>query len=176
MVTAYLYHIVPSNMEGAVLFPLNRLKEIKPHLFAEHFAKYQGRERITKTAIPLLNCLWNDVVQFSPVHPRQIRDAMILAGYNWKPMKWLQIDPITARFTDKNTAIWLHHQHDVLQEKDIEPFSVNRLESLSTLPQTTKDYYCEMHLAAKRPLLYKFMPHVFHLGAIEININEYIDV
>ncbi len=26
--------------------------------------------------IPILNCLWNDVLHFSPVHPAKIKQAM----------------------------------------------------------------------------------------------------
>ncbi|MBK8551651.1 MAG: hypothetical protein IPL53_11555 [Ignavibacteria bacterium] len=68
----YLYHRVPKNLRGNVLYPLNTLKEIHPDLYEQQASKYAGREHITCQIIPILNCLWNDVLHFSAVNPEEI--------------------------------------------------------------------------------------------------------
>ena len=40
----YIYHRVPKEMRGEVLFPLNTLKETEPDLYEKESAKYVGRD------------------------------------------------------------------------------------------------------------------------------------
>lgn len=82
MTKNYLYHKVPPDFVGPILYPLNRLKQRLPDVYARQVKKYQGREAVLKRRIPHLNCLWNDVLHFSPVHPTQCRAALQAAGFN----------------------------------------------------------------------------------------------
>ena len=36
----FLYHRVPVNMEGSILYPLNQLKNLHPDIYVEHVKKY----------------------------------------------------------------------------------------------------------------------------------------
>jgi hypothetical protein len=68
----FLYHMRQPDMQGTVLYPLNALKAIYPEIYARQIAKYQDhpdRVGLPSKVIPKLNCLWNDVIQCSPVHP-----------------------------------------------------------------------------------------------------------
>ncbi|MFC1522947.1 hypothetical protein ACFL6Y_11120 [Elusimicrobiota bacterium] len=63
-----LYHFKPDNMQGNTLYPLNALKRIFPEMYEEYFKrKYSWRKNLTTVKLPVLDCLWNDVVHFSPI-------------------------------------------------------------------------------------------------------------
>lgn len=58
----YFYHGVPDELKGTQLIPLNNMLAVNPDLQARYLEKYKGREEILERRIPLLDCLWNDVV------------------------------------------------------------------------------------------------------------------
>lgn len=61
---------------GKTLYPLNVLKHEIPEAASNHLLKYHGREWALGKEIPILNCLWNDVLHLSPVSPQIILDTM----------------------------------------------------------------------------------------------------
>lgn len=71
----FVYHFKPKNMVGDLLIPLNQLRDKHPKTYAEHVTKYKGREKLLEETIPLLNCLWNDVLHISPIHPQIVIDT-----------------------------------------------------------------------------------------------------
>ncbi len=71
----FIYHFKRKNMSGNELIPLNRQKEKWPEMHKEHVKKYEGREKLLEKKIPILNCLWNDVLHFSPINPQLILDV-----------------------------------------------------------------------------------------------------
>ncbi len=71
----YIYHFKRKNMVGDKLIPLNKLKDIYPEAYNEHVKKYDGREKLLKKRVPILDCLWNDVLHFSPINPQLILDV-----------------------------------------------------------------------------------------------------
>ncbi len=58
----YLYHSVPRDLQGAMLYPLNVLARLYPGLYEEQLKKYVGREHIPRQQIPGLGCAWGDVL------------------------------------------------------------------------------------------------------------------
>jgi len=62
-------------MHGSVLYPLNELKKTLPAVYQIQSKKYEGREWLFEKRISILNCLWNDVLHFSPIHPQIILDT-----------------------------------------------------------------------------------------------------
>ncbi len=72
----FVYHRVPDSLAGEFLCPLNMLRDTQPELYAQHIRKYEGREFVLSQTVPNLGCLWNDVLHFSPVHPKLIVEAM----------------------------------------------------------------------------------------------------
>jgi hypothetical protein len=69
-----VYHFKPRGMKGSSLIPLNCLKEVHPEVYSEHVKKYEGREQLLEKRVPLLDCLWNDVLHISPINPQIILD------------------------------------------------------------------------------------------------------
>ena len=108
----YLYHIVPKNLKGNILYPLNSLKEIYPDIFQARLKNYAGRESIMQHWIPTLNCLWNDVLQFSAVDPKEVKQALIEAGrdpdFN---LTCYQVDP--KILSPENTIVYLYAHENV---------------------------------------------------------------
>lgn len=70
------YHSVPSELRGNHLVPLNGQRELWPDLFLRYSEKYFYRTSIMKNVIPRLDCLWNDVIHMSLVHPGVLRSII----------------------------------------------------------------------------------------------------
>jgi hypothetical protein len=71
----YVYHFRPKEMSGDFLIPLNSLQKTHPVAYVEHVKKYKGREELLQETIPILDCLWNDVLHISPINPQVIIDT-----------------------------------------------------------------------------------------------------
>ena len=170
----YLYHRVSRDFVGSILYPLNSLKHRLPDVYAEQVKRYQGREVLLKRNVPHLNCLWNDVLHFSPVHPAQIRQALLEAGRNWKPLKWFVVDPAVLGFNPQNTVIYLYPARQFgdfsVQETDFEPFSIIKLSQLTNLPTATVEYFQSTKVRDSRPLLFHRIPHILHYGQIDTSL------
>lgn len=93
----YLYHGIPEDMKGGKLIPLSKMLEVDPELWAKYLEKYKWREEILERKIPLLNCLWNDIVQLLPLHPCQLFEVQKELGLIIETLdyKYYQIDSST---------------------------------------------------------------------------------
>lgn len=169
-----VYHFVPRNLTGNILYPLNQLKEKHPELYATHAKKYDGRQFLLKTPIPILDCLWNDVLHFSPIHPETIRDAMIKFGRKWRPTQWYEVDTQKLNFTDDNTVFYF--SGDTLKDRYFEVFECERLDSMRDIPEKTLAYYRQSLAEGKAPLMFAHVPHILHKGQINLEQVKIIQV
>lgn len=176
---SFIYHIVPSNFTGNTLYPLNQLKIHLPEIYAEQVKKYTGREILTQYKIPLLNCLWNDVLHFSPVHPKQIRNAFVNVGFTWNPRSWFSLNPIHSGFNSENAVIFLSTPRPFgnfnIPETDFIPFSQEQLKKVMELPDTTLEYLKFAKNNRQRPFMFNHIPHILYLGIIDISYMEIIN-
>ena len=167
---AYLYHSVPRNLNGNILYPLNVLKQKHPDIYEQQVSKYAGREQLLKHRIPILDCLWNDVLHFSAVNPKEIKQALIEAGGNPDIiMRYYQVDP--KLIPPKNAIVYLYAHTDIedkLNETNFVSYNPDEAAKYSSMPQATKDYYREMIDNGGRPLLYHRIPHILYKGTLEI--------
>lgn len=166
----YLYHMVPEDMQGAILHPLNSLKEVYPELYISKAGKYENRKYIMEQFIPTLQCVWNDVLHFSAINPIELKQALIEAGMNPEEMKFYQIDP--KLLDPKQTTIYLYQERTIEADTDLENFSEYNTEKLiehSVLSQITKDYYKERISKGEKPLLFVGIPHILHKGSLDIS-------
>jgi len=173
-----IYHRVPKDMQGKVLFPLNTLKDIHPNLYKKEASKYVGREQIMHHKIPFLNCLWNDVLHFSAVHPLEVKKALIDSGRT-KPFdkEFFEIDP--HLLTPENTIVYLYKHNnmaDKLKEDNFARYNPDDITQYSKMPQETKDYYKEMLLQNKKPLLFHRIPHILFRGELDTSEIKRISV
>ncbi|VAW39409.1 hypothetical protein MNBD_CHLOROFLEXI01-186 [hydrothermal vent metagenome] len=177
--TNFLYHRLPNDLVGSYLYPLNQLQTKFPAVYDRQVKKYSGREQLLQRKIPILNCLWNDVLHFSPVHPSSIRDAVLAAGFKKFSTHWLQIDPEIAGMSPHNAVIYLYSPRQEGSPPNIEdflPFSLTQFSQLDGLPEAATSYYREMREAGKQPLLFHLIPHVLYRGVIHLPEATIIEV
>lgn len=171
----YLYHRVPKDMCGTTLYPLNALKITHPNIYVEAARKYDGRESLLRDKVPFLECLWNDVIHLSPVHPAQIAEVYRELGQEFAS-KWYQID---AEALDMSRAIIYWYKYLDFRDKhkpgNFGPFSLDDLTGISELPQITKEYYRSMFKKQQQPLPFVGVPHVLYQGSIDISAAQIVD-
>lgn len=174
----HLYHILPQNMQGTTLYPLNRLKEVDRSLYEQERSKYQGREEIMEHRIPILDCLWNDVLHLSAVHPSDIKQAMIEAGREGAfSLKCVEIE--TQKLEYEKLVVYLYQQstpEEKLQKENFVAFSQELVEVYKKVPEETKSYYRQCYNAGKRPLVFYKIPHFLYQGTIDIKDCNIIEV
>lgn len=181
-----IYHMIPRNFIGNILYPLNQLKTRLPEIYTVQAQKYVGREILMQRKIPLLDCLWNDVLHFSPVYPRKIRDALVSVEFQWNVRPWFAVNPINSGFCRENAVIFLNTPPDDptqfgnfdFPEADFIPFSPEQLEKLVEMevPSATLEYLQFAKNNGERPVLFNYVPHVFYQGAIDISDVEIVSL
>ncbi|MDZ4710931.1 MAG: hypothetical protein SGI89_01240 [bacterium] len=166
----YLYHRVPKSVRGNILYPLNTLKEIYPDIYEQRLKNYAGRESIMQHRIPVMDCLWNDVLHFSPVYPGEVKQALIEAGRNPDfEMTSYQVD--AKLLTPGNTIVFLYAHDEVkdkLNPKNFTAYNSDEVSKYSSMPQATKDYYKEIIGEGRQPLLFHRIPHILYKGTLDI--------
>lgn len=160
----YLYHMVPEDMEGTTLHPLSALATIHPDIFEKAIAKYRGREDAMETFIKTLDAKWSEVVHFSAIDPKNLKQALVDAGLSPREMRFYQVDP---ELLDPNkTTIYLFKD---LESDECAEFDPNNLEPHSVIPDLTKEYFRQSVGRGDRPLLFLGIPHILHKGSIDVS-------
>jgi hypothetical protein len=171
----YLYHKVPDNLVGHTLYPLNRLKGIHPEAYAAEVKKYEWRKHIMDRTIPILNCLWNDALHFSPVHPKEIKDALGKLGFDGFKFSFFELDAGTI---DPRKAVIYKYtkQTRELQEDDFEPYDPDRLNLYDRLPAATSDYFRRRISKGFKPLFFYGIPHILAMDNIDVSRTPIIKI
>lgn len=168
---------MPKNMRGKILYPLNSMRVKYPDIFEQQMRKYAGREYLTRYRIPILNCLWNDVLFFSAVNPKEIIDALVAAGGT--PFMKINYYRIAPELIDpEKAAIYLYSYDDRVggaDKRNFIPYDPKQLEKISLMPKATIDYYTEMLGRGKCHLLafYK-IPHVLYKKPLDISQGDVV--
>ncbi len=176
----FLYHRVPKKVHGKTLYPLNTLKHKFPKAYEKEKEKYVEREEILGRKISILNCLWNDVLHLSPIHPLKIKKELMKAGFKPKTRKWFKIN--VNKLDLKKTIIFLNKYgpRTIKQEFDKKNFikyDVKKLSQYEDIPKETKEYYSKRFKEGKGPLLrFYAAPHVFYKGNLDVGDVEIIEV
>jgi hypothetical protein len=162
----YLYHRVPKNMTGTILYPLNVLKKVYPEIYAEHSKKYVGREGLLGAEIPPLKCLWNDVLHFTAVSPAETEKNFIQAGFEYKPDSYFKV-PI-GMIVGENSIAFTNPKGELKKVPflDYELFDPQRMSVYQQVPQATLDYYRQKKKEGGNPLVHQFLPHILYKGSI----------
>ncbi len=160
---AFLYHMVPEDMRGDVLHPLNKLKDAHPDIYVKEVAKYKGREELMKKEIAMLECIWNDVMHLVAVNPQELKKALLAAGMEPKEMRFYQIDP--EMLNPEKTTIYLYQEG----KDSFLAYDPKNLAERASLPEETKAYFKETIQKGEKPLLFIGVPHILHKGSIDIS-------
>lgn len=166
-----VYHLMPKNLAGETFHPLNTLKTLHPVVYEKHIQKYCGREQVLQRPIPILNCLWNDVLFFTNVHPKAILEGFIAAGQQWRPQQWAVADTVTAGFSGQNAVIY-HPDPErtkgdfAVQSERFAPFVEGEIQAVHELPSATLTYYIEAAARGEPIFAWRGLPHVLFRGSI----------
>jgi hypothetical protein len=130
--------------------------------------------------IPLLDCLWNDVLHFAPVHPARTQAALTAAGFPRKQRRYFEVDPVQMGFHAGNAVIFFHQRVDPdrfqLHPEDFAPFDPQALAGLGEIPAATRAYYREAQRQGRRPLVYLYVPHILYKGTLDIRGLNIVEV
>lgn len=162
--------MVPQDMRGTTLHPLNELKTIHPDLFASQAGKYEGRSHIMEQFIPTLEAAWNDVLHFTAIHPAELKKALVEAGVGPREMKFYQVDP--ALLDPAKTTIYLYSDKsgsEKMAPENFAEYDPQGLDVHAILPETTKQYYKDQVAKGGKPLLFIGVPHILHKGSIDVS-------
>lgn len=178
---ALVYHIVPTEVIGSELYPLNMLEVLNLPLYQRYMSKYEGRKDLMERRIPFLDCLWNDVVFFSNVDPRLICQAYLAVGKAWKTRHWYAIDTVRVGFSATNAVIYTpdmgREQGDFrLDPKQFLPFSPNALPDIQEIPEPTLTYYRDCMEKGLPVFAWRGLPHVLYRGSVPLSDSIIMEI
>lgn len=165
-------------MIGEYLKPLNRLKDEDETLYTGYIKKYKDhpkRIKLLKRTIPKLDCLWNDVVHFLPLHPHHVYSALNNLGVNVRKDLLFYKIPVENLSVNSN-VLYKYGKHDyqgpesAINEQNIIMINVEDYEAPTALPKDTHAYYKEEHAKGNTFGMFQFIPHVLSYG--EVNITN----
>ena len=173
-----LYHLAPLELSGTTLYPLNQLKDTNPTVYAHAVSKYAGREEVMQQIIPLLNCLWNDVIFLSPVHPEKVVQARFENGLGYPTYRrnWFVLDSesldqsqlLLYRHRPKWTMDREQHKAEYVWFEDISP---SEQEELAKIPE------CGLWSIRKfreKGLFLGYIPHILYRGTIDVDYTNIV--
>lgn len=132
-------------LKGDRLIPLNSLKEFHPNLYNEYSKKYfdrPERKKLLTRQIPKLNCLWNDVLHFLPLHPYYVYEALTSLGIKTKQDQLFFKIPIEKLKNNKN-AYYLYTKEkyrgpvEDIEEDEIKLLEIEDYKELKAIPRET---------------------------------------
>jgi hypothetical protein len=167
--TEFLYHFKHQNMQGEVLYPLNRLKELFPEIYDFQVSKYLGREFLLKEKVPLLDCLWNDVLHLGPIHPQKVLEARLKIGLTHRSGAEFYQIPL-SKIDAKKTVIFHYRNEDAeMSSTEVDFFDPEKYRELARLPGDTLAYYQRCFDRGEQPLQFHRVPHILTLSEIDIS-------
>lgn len=179
----FVYHMVPKNMSGHYLIPLNRMKDIDENLYARYNSKYDDhpeRAFLMEREVPLLDCLWNDVVHFSTLHPHHIYKELKKLDLNLKEnMKFYKI-PI-ERLEDNENVLYRYEKKyyngpaEPIAPENLEYLNIEDYRELEELPSDTLKYFVDESEKDERVGIFHYVPHVLSKGKVRIDDVEIVN-
>jgi hypothetical protein len=167
----HVYHMVPNNIHGTVLYPLNVLKNIHPEAYTSHAKKYIDREWLLQRKIDALDCLWNDVLHCTPIHPAKIYPLLREIGFGYPPEKFYQIDCSDWRPDQCALMEYSTDGKERIYSKGL-PCDFH---GFDTLPDETIAYYRKCHADKIHPMIFACTPHILLKGSINVSDAPIID-
>lgn len=176
----YVYHRRMDIFIGDWLVSLNMMPFMDGYskIYEKAISKYQGRERLLQRVIPTLNCLWNDVIFLSPLHPNIQYKEHKRIGFTPRSVKFFKI-PIEV-LEDKRVTVWKwlsykkYSSDDPIRESIYSycAFDFSRYQELDELPNDTKEFYIQSFDPANPTVYPRFtwyrIPHILCQDPIDL--------
>jgi hypothetical protein len=172
-----LYHRRAPGFRGEILYPLHQLKDVANDVYEAQIEKYRGRESLLEQRVPFLDCRWNDVLHFSPVHPGKIKQVCEAAGLPWWPADWFECEPQAHGFDERNTAIFLYADMTVelsIPVTEFERYSPHRVSEMTEVPQRAREYVHEIAQTGQPHFIFAGVPHILHRHPLNVRQVEVI--
>jgi hypothetical protein len=177
---SYIYHIVPNPFVGTQLIPLNEMEK-EGELYKKHAKKYIGRESLIEQNIPILNCLWNDVVQFSALNPQLIVDELKVLDPNFKLHRLeyfkIHVDQVAPHydgviFDRKNSEKKTFEIFD----DEVQRFNNDNYIELEEVPVLTREFWIDAILNKRKVLWFPYITHIFLKGRVDTRDFEVCEI
>lgn len=171
----YFYHGVPPDFEGRELMSLTKLHQHRPDLYAKYLEKYKDREEILERQIPLLNCLWNDVIQLLPINPLPLFELQQELGIITEipDYSYFQID---SDLLDESDAVVYFKSAPGEENITVEWLRNVNLDELQSIPEATQRYYESMVGTGEPVFNYQFVPHIIYKGTIDVSNLQKVEI
>ncbi len=168
-------------MEGDFLIPLNDMDK-SSELYVKHASKYEGREELMDESLPILNCKWNDVVQFSALDPRiiveELKKYQTDLVINRREIYRVPISEIIG----KNEAIIF--DRDTTRKKgsfgilphEVKVLSEENYNELTSVPKETIEYWKRVRDEGGKFLFFPFITHIMVKGKIDTTNFEIVEI
>lgn len=178
-----VYHIVQKDIVGNKLVALNSFKETNPSLYERYTKKYfdhPDRPKLLRKKVPKLNCLWNDVIHFLPLHPNHLYKA--LKSLDIKLVEDLRFFRIPIeKLKGNHNAMYLYSKHkyigpaEDIDDDEMVLLKISDYKELTEIPADTIEYYKVEQAKGSKFGMFPYVPHVLSQGEVEIEDLEIIN-
>jgi len=168
----YFYHLKPNPFEGTKLIPLNQMDR-ESEIYKTHASKYLGREDLRDELIPVLNCKWNDVVQFSALDPQLIVNELKKHQHGLKLIRREYFKVHINEIISKHQAVIFDRDPSrgkgsfKIYDKEIRPLNSENYKELKEVPRKTIEYWHKVKSEVGKFLWFPFVTHIMVKGIIE---------
>lgn len=168
----YLYHHVPSNQNGDVIYALNQLKEKFPDLYDQQYAKYDNIKE-KDVEIPGFG-YWNDCVNLMPVTPGLVKKELEKYGLDtdWE-WRFYKIDP--EKLVKSKLIIMIMSENDGTLERTFVPFTKNAFDEYCRIGEATQNIFRKAKENNEQPNTFARVPHVLYKDSINTKDLEVVN-
>ena len=178
----YFYHLIPEPFIGSKLIPLNNMDR-DSELYQSHSKKYVGRESLTEQLIPILNCKWNDVVQFSALNPQHIINELqsIEPEFKVHRLRCFKVSVEEVEGTYEGVVFNRSKSRKKgdfsVSSKEVELLNSKNYKEIHSVPKETLEYWNKVKETGDgKYLWFPYVPHIFLKGAVDTTNFEIIDL
>ncbi len=167
-----LYHFVPQDQIGDILYPLNELKEKSPELYKQHLAKYDDIKE-KDVEIPGFG-YWNDCVNLMPVSPGLVKKELQSYGHdtNWQ-WRFYKID--AEKLDVSKLMILVMTEEDGLFKREFILFSKETFEKYCHIGEATRAIFQQAKDNNEQPNTFARIPHVLYKASIDTTGLEIVE-
>ena len=168
----YLYHHVPNNQNGSVIYPLNQLKDRFPDLYTEHYAKYDNIKE-KDVEIPGFGS-WNDCVNLMPVNPGLVKAELEKYDHdtNW-PWRFYRID--AEKLDTKKLIIMIMNDQSSTSRREFILFSKEAFKKYCHIGDVTRAVFQKAKDNNEQPNTFARVPHVLYKDSINTQGLEIVE-
>jgi len=149
-----------------------------PEIYDLHNSKYVGREDLTKLYIPQLDCLWNDVLFMTPIHPQEHQNVYDKFNYYARGTQFFKIP--ADMLNPAITKLYLYQKvvdlADITLPRNILDYVPSEMENYCKIPPRALAYLEDKLRKNEQFFTHHKMPHILYKGTLDVSNIEIITV